>query len=107
MPRSSSKGREFWKSALDRQRTSGLSVAAFCREESLSDKTFYLWRRKLQGDESQWPPEKKFTELVLDEAAGSGPKVELTLRDGTRLVVSEITSDDQLARVLSVLRARA
>ena len=31
------------------QRQSGLSVAAFCRERSLSSESFYRWRREAEG----------------------------------------------------------
>jgi len=38
-----------WRQRIRRQRASKLSVAAFCREESVSQATFYTWKRKLQG----------------------------------------------------------
>ena len=37
---------------LARQRQSGLSVAAFCRERSLSIVSFYRWRRELAGTDA-------------------------------------------------------
>ncbi|MBP7712783.1 MAG: transposase [Gammaproteobacteria bacterium] len=37
---------------LARQRQSGLSVAAFCRERSLSSESFYRWRRELAGTDA-------------------------------------------------------
>lgn len=36
-----------WRGVVQRQATSGLNVAAFCRQESISAPSFYLWRRKL------------------------------------------------------------
>lgn len=41
-----------WRDHLARHATSGKSVAAFCRSESLSEGSFYTWRRRLQGDGS-------------------------------------------------------
>ena len=38
-----------WREILERQSTSGLSVAAFCREESISAPSFYAWRRRFNG----------------------------------------------------------
>ena len=46
-------GREFWSLALVLQRESGLTMAAFCRREGLSDKAFSRWKRKLS-----LPPER-------------------------------------------------
>lgn len=40
-----------WRGMLERQAASGLSVTAFCRQESVSAPSFYSWKRKLnQGD---------------------------------------------------------
>ena len=36
-----------WRNHLARQAKSGLSVAAFCRAESLSEGNFYAWRTRL------------------------------------------------------------
>jgi hypothetical protein len=35
----------FWRDALRRHDTSGLSVRAFCRREKLHESAFYFWRR--------------------------------------------------------------
>jgi len=39
--------RAFWGLAVQTWRESGLSVAAFCRREGLSEPAFYAWRRRL------------------------------------------------------------
>jgi hypothetical protein len=36
-----------WRGLIERQVASGLGVAAFCRQESLSAQNFYAWKRKL------------------------------------------------------------
>lgn len=37
-----------WRGVQQRQAESGLSVASFCRQESISAPSFYTWRRKLK-----------------------------------------------------------
>ena len=37
----------FWRAKLDQQRQSGLNVRAFCRTQSISEPSFYAWRRAL------------------------------------------------------------
>jgi hypothetical protein len=37
----------FWRAQLDQQRQSGLNVRAFCRTQSISEPSFYAWRRAL------------------------------------------------------------
>lgn len=38
-----------WRQRLARFAQRGLTVRAFCREESVSEFRFYHWRRRLQG----------------------------------------------------------
>jgi len=38
-----------WKQRVGRQRRSGLSIAEFCRRESISPASFYAWRKRLGG----------------------------------------------------------
>jgi len=38
-----------WRQRMERQRASKMTVAAFCREEGVSQATFYAWKRKLGG----------------------------------------------------------
>lgn len=42
----------YWRSVLERQADSGLSVAQFCRQESVSAPSLYAWKRKLQQQEA-------------------------------------------------------
>lgn len=38
----------YWRGVFEQQASSGLSVARFCRQESVSAPSFYAWRRKLK-----------------------------------------------------------
>lgn len=46
--KSSEKAR-YWRAVLQRQRRSGLSIAAFCRSEGVAEASFYSWKRVLGG----------------------------------------------------------
>jgi transposase-like protein len=48
MARRSEERTAHWREVVSRQAASGLTVAAFCREASISAPTFYFWRRRLQ-----------------------------------------------------------
>lgn len=41
-----------WRQRIERQGSSGLSIAEFCRREQLSPHGFYVWKRKLRGTSS-------------------------------------------------------
>ena len=46
----------YWRGVLQRQAESGLNIAEFCRQASVSAPGFYAWRRKLRerdGADSQ------------------------------------------------------
>lgn len=39
---------EEWRQIIDGQRTSGLTVGAYCRERGITDGSFYTWKRRLR-----------------------------------------------------------
>jgi len=41
-----------WRQRMERQRASGLSIVAFCREEGVSQASFHTWKRKLHDSKS-------------------------------------------------------
>jgi hypothetical protein len=45
--------RRYWRAVVRRQEGSGLSVAAFCRSEGVSEASFYAWKRRLTRDAGQ------------------------------------------------------
>lgn len=44
-----------WRALLAQQAVSGLSVAAFCRQQALSEASFYAWRRRLRSSADSPP----------------------------------------------------
>ena len=54
-----SQGRATWQSLLARQRTSGLTIAAFCRKEGVSEGTFYQWQSRLRAKPGSRRPRPK------------------------------------------------
>jgi hypothetical protein len=38
-----------WRGLIDRQRSSGQAVSAFCREQGITPSSLYAWRRRLAG----------------------------------------------------------
>lgn len=51
MSKRSEEKRAYWRSVLERQQESGLSVRQFCREHRVSEASFHSWKRKIaSGD---------------------------------------------------------
>jgi transposase-like protein len=87
-----------WREVLERQRASGLSVAAFCRRHGLSAASLYAWRRRL----SVAAPGPAFVEAKLTDVpapAEAAGVVEVWLRGGRRVRVGS-GFDPQLLKEL-------
>lgn len=109
--RASEEKRIKWSNRLDRQASSGLSVAAYCRKESISEANFYYWKRKLSRRSSSsrakhggrgassTPP--RF--IQLRATPQPSPHVEVTVAHGTVIRVPA----DQLGAVAAVARVFA
>ena len=46
--RRSAEKEAFWRLVLDEHRSSGQSVRAFCKQEAISEASFYAWRKELE-----------------------------------------------------------
>ncbi len=46
---------QFWRLVLEEQTSSGLSIRAFCKQEGLSEPSFYSWRRTISERDSNEP----------------------------------------------------
>lgn len=69
--------RTHWRGIIENQATSGMSIAAYCRNAQIKPSYFYTWRRRLR---EQQPCTGGFLELIpgsLTEAATSGIRIRL------------------------------
>jgi hypothetical protein len=94
---------EQWAERIAAQQRSGISVKQFCREQGLTEYSFYAWRKRLQEtgpvrfalvDRSPRRQER------VQEAS-----LELVLATGERLRISSGVDAATLRIVLDVLRA--
>jgi len=54
-----------WRDRFEKQKSGGLTVRDFCRQNKLSEKSYYYWQRKLRLNEKQSGPRP--TREVSDE----------------------------------------
>jgi hypothetical protein len=88
-----------WAERIAAQQRSGMSVKQFCREQGLTECSFYAWRKRLQKKEAV-----RFA-LVDRGAARQEAAVELVLATGERLRISAGVDGATLRTVLDALRA--
>ncbi len=44
--------RDYWRTLVEKHAESGMSGAAFCKEEQINSQLFYTWRRRFRHDSS-------------------------------------------------------
>jgi transposase-like protein len=87
------------RAALSALRVSGLSVSAFAAREGLDGRRLYRWRRQLSAASRAIQAMPAFVEVRPRPAE----PVEVILRSGRVLRVSESISPEALERLVSVL----
>ena len=108
----------FWRTQIQEQQSSGLSVREFCRRQQLRETSFYHWRRTLaerdgaaRHEESGARPTgcrasgKSSASLVpVVVAAGPAGGMEIALPGGTTVRLNDRVDGAYLKQVLAVLR---
>jgi putative transposase len=92
-----------WRERLAAQKRSGLPVKQFCKEQGLTEYSFYAWRKRLRGD-----PPVRFA--LVDRGAvrpepATEASLELVLATGERLRIGAGVEAATLRTVLDALRA--
>lgn len=99
---------QFWQMVIDTWQSSDLSVRQFCRQEGLSEPSFYSWRKKLtKCDEPEdsvpkEPASSDFIAVSLPETHSAG--LELILSSGNTLRIGSSVGSKALTRTISVLQ---
>lgn len=95
---------ERWRAIFATWRSSGLSVAEFCRSRSLNTSSFYRWRNIC--DDLGRTPESRPPQSFVPVRVVPDPIVELILPTGVQLRVPLAADADQVARLVHALGAR-
>ena len=91
-----------WAERIEAQRRSGMSVKQFCKEQGLTEYSFYAWRKRLQ--------EKEPVRFALVERSARRQErtteaaLELVLATGARLRIGTGVDTATLRIVLDALR---
>ena len=96
--------RQFWQMVIETCKESGLSIAAFCKKEGISEASYYYWRKKLPATDPKSnrkaPP--AFIEVALPQS--NATVLELVLSSGNTLIINPGADDKMLSNVLSALK---
>ena len=101
--------REHWRQVIQRQQSSGLSVARFCREQQIAESSLFAWKRRLACEPVATaapiflPVKLAAISQAGDAMAPSPGAIELHVGQGRHLVLRPGFDAPTLAAVLAVL----
>lgn len=74
--------RTHWRAIIENQATSGVSIAAYCRDAQIKPSYFYTWRRRLR---EQQPCAGGFLELIPGRLTDAASGIHIRL--GAKLTI--------------------
>jgi hypothetical protein len=91
-----------WRTRISAQERSGISVKQFCKQQGLTEQSFYYWRKRLQT-----PAPMRFALVEAEPRRGTAAHaaLELVLTTGEQLRISAGVDAATLRQVLEALRA--
>ncbi|AFV85986.1 MULTISPECIES: IS66 family insertion sequence element accessory protein TnpA [Alteromonas] len=99
----SSERRQHWQNIINQQVDSGLSKAAFCREQGILQQTFFYWAKKLKSPDT---PQLILPVAITQHSAPSpNAQLEVELPCQTVLRFNESVPPSLLGQYLAVLKA--
>jgi len=90
-PRRVHRSADQWAQLIEAQSTSGLSVAAFCREHGLAANSFHRWRRRLEDSAATRSGQHPFVRLRM--STDGGVSARRSVATATRLRRASATPD--------------
>ena len=87
-----------WTQIIRECQSSGLSTKEYCRQQGISEKTYYYWQRKLRSESAEGIPQ-----IVEMEPPAVEDKVYIRFR-GTELTLPTGTDVEAIAAVLRSLQ---
>jgi len=92
--------RSYWSKLIAEQEASGQKARPFCRERGIGPYSFYKWRRRLrQADRVEFALLETVPAAAIPE-----PVLELVLRNGERLRISNSVDAATFRLVLDAVR---
>jgi hypothetical protein len=107
MNKSNLLGAEQWHQIIEGQRSSGLTVAAYCRDRGVTEGSFYTWKRRLRSPaKSNRSSAPEFVEVKPPSASAVGA-IEICLHGERRLLVRGGFDPDLLMDLVRTLEGTA
>jgi transposase len=98
----------YWQRTIGDAARSGMSIREFCRQRRLKESQFYWWQHKLKArraERSKTGLQDRAASfaLVSEDGLDMPAGLELVLRDGRRLRISQGVQEETLRAVLAAM----
>jgi hypothetical protein len=100
-------GAEDWRQIVDGQRSSGLTVAAYCLERGITEGSFYTWKQRLR---SPARPKRLFKPAFVEvtrPSAETAGMIKICLRGERRLLARRGFDHELLMELIHTLEVTA
>jgi transposase-like protein len=91
--------RTHWRTIIENQATSGVSIAAYCRDAQIKPSYFYVWRRKLR----EQPCVRGFLELIPGRLADTASGIRILVNVKLAIEVERGFDPSTLRAVIETL----
>jgi hypothetical protein len=98
------KPERFWRDLIDRWKTSGQSIAAFCAAQRVSQATFYAWRKRLTSHSPRTTSPPSPTSTFAPMRIVPDPTAEVILPSGLVVRVPVGADAAAVARLVTALQ---
>jgi hypothetical protein len=88
-----------WRERIGRWKQSKLTVTEFCRQEQVSQPSFFQWRKRLRDERTKVDEAPRFVEL-RPAAWSTMPGVQITLPSGAVVTVPGSISTELMTAVV-------
>jgi hypothetical protein len=100
----------YWQRTIGDAARSGMSIREFCRQRRLKESQFYWWQRKLKASRQERSKvgiqdRAASFSLVSEDGIDMPAGLELMLRDGRRLRISQGVQEETLRAVLAAMES--
>ena len=100
----------YWQRTIGDAARSGMSIREFCRQRRLRESQFYWWQHKLKVRRQErskpgTPDRAASFALVSEDGMDMPAGLELVLRDGRRLRISQGVQEETLRAVLAAMES--
>ena len=106
--RRSAEKEAFWRGIVEQQKVSGLSARAFCTQESVSEGSFYAWRKELERRDQERSDQERSDQERSDQERSDQERSDQEQRDQSRAKsragrrLCEDRTDSRNAHLISV-----